>query len=351
LSTEELVEARLSSRTPRVSVVGVGGAGNNLLTSVIGEVVGPGHCVAVNTDRAELSRSPAVNKVLLDEGVVGGGFSASFRLSPVKMMELSAYRVRPFTATSDLTIVVAGLGGGTATGTAPLIAQSTRSSLQPVISVVAIPYIHERERRFVALRGLKHMIESCDCTVVIDNAMDDGLAHGGERQADEKAFQAVRSLTELVSRVEPAVLPNAIRILSLGQIAIIASAPMGSTGSIQGAIIEALRGPSANLPLSKTSGAVLLYRGRSKLSEGDAAKAYEALESIIGKKIAFFHTSVESPSEPILSLLLTGYDYGTAVHAFVDFIEDLYDVEYGLPAPKSFLGVEIPLFQMEMDEP
>jgi aromatic ring-opening dioxygenase catalytic subunit (LigB family) len=49
----------------------------------------------------------------------------------------------------------------------------------------------------------------------------------------------------------------------------------------------------------------------------------------------------------MICLLLTGYDYGTAVHAFVDFIEDLYDVEYGQPGQGTVAAFQMPLFQME----
>src|SRR5260370_8787596 len=82
-----------------------------------------------------------------------------------------AYRVSPFTQESDFTILLAGLGGATGTLAAPLIAQWHRNQVRPVVSVVALPFIHERERRFVALRGLKKMVEACDCTVIVDNSI------------------------------------------------------------------------------------------------------------------------------------------------------------------------------------
>ncbi len=83
------------------------------------------------------------------------------------------------------------------------------------------------------------------------------------------------------------------------------------------------------------------------MGDGQAAQAYETLVSLIGHRIEFLHGSVQHDSEPMICLLLTGYDYGTAVHAFVDFIEDLYDVEYGQPAQGAMAGLQMPVFKME----
>jgi len=347
LSTEELVSTRAVSPSPRVSIVGVGGAGNNLLSRAIVGGISPDDCIAVNTDKSQLSRSAAINKILLDGESVEGSDATPQNSSSRRMLQLSAHRVKPFTESSDCTILLAGLGGGTATETAPAIAQVARSSIRPVISVVAIPFIHERERRFVAMRGLKHMVDACDCTVVVDNAVEDAFSHPSKRQADEKASLAVQTLTELMSKIDPGLIPEALRIMSLGPIALICSAPVLPTETIQRGVIQALRAPSANLPLAKTMGAVLIQRGPTRMGEGEAAQAYDALVSLIGRDVEFMHTNVESSAESTVCLLLTGYDYGTAVRAFVDFIEDLYDIEYGQPSENSLLRLHSPLFQME----
>ncbi len=347
MSTEELVPLRTFPPAPRVSVVGVGGAGNNLLTRAIGGGISPSYCIAVNTDKTQLSRSPADNKVLLDGESAQNARSPPQDFESRRIRQLTAHRVKPFTEASDCTILLAGLGGETATETAPAIAQCTRTSMRPVISVVAIPFIHERERRFIALRGLKHMADTCDCTVVIDNALTGSKSSAGSLEADEKASMAVQTLTELISKSEPGVVPETLRILSLGQIAVICSAQVRPSDTIQSAVIKALQRSSANLPLVNTTGAILLHRGPTRMGDGEAERAYEALVSLVGRDIDFLHTSIESSSEATVRLLLTGYDYDTAIRAFVDFIEDLYDVEYGQPSEGLLVGFHASLSQME----
>jgi len=340
----------MNSAMPTVAIVGVGGAGNNLLTRAIGGGISPDHCIAVNNDRGELSRSPAINKVLLEGGRLESSETVFREVDQKRMNQLSAHRVTPFTVQSDVTIVIAGLGGSTATSTAPLIAQWTRTPTRPVISIVAIPFIHERERRFVALRGLKHMVESCDCTVVVDNAIEDARYSHSGRQVDEKASMLIQGLTQMISRIYSPLAPEVLRIMGLGEIAVACSSRVGPTDSVQSAIFEAVENPSARFPIEGTKGAILLHRGPQKMGDGEAAQAYEVLVSLIGKNIEFVHASVVSPCERTISILLTGYEYGTAVHTFVDFIEDLYDVEYGQPGAVPASGIRFPLFQMELPE-
>jgi cell division protein FtsZ len=329
LSVEE-VEAEKSSRGLQVAIVGVGGAGNSLLSHAISEGVNPKNCVAVNTDRGQLSESQARNKVLLAENV-----------------QFLAHRVAPFTQESDFTILLTGLGGVMGTSAAPLIAQLNRNQVRPVVSVVALPFIHERERRFMALRGLKKMVEACDCTVIIDNAAELRHSAGSERAADETAGFAVKGLSEVVTMGKPLVGQRMLRILALGQVATVCTAFVGSNEMIQSSVIDALRMPSANLPVTKAKGAVLLFRGVEPLSAGQAAHAYETIASLVGHDVEFIHVSARSAEVSSLSVFLTGYSYGTALGAFVDLIEGLYDMEYGIESGSAEIGLPVRLYQME----
>src|SRR5207244_11216606 len=190
----------------------VGRAGNNLMTQRINGVISPRNCVAVNTDRSQLSESRAQNKVLLADSS-----ETNSQLSRQRgaQGQLYAYRVAPFTQESDFTILLAGLGGATGTKAAPLIAQWHRNQVRPVVSVVALPFIHERERRFVALRGLKKMVEACDCTVIVDNSVQKPALFNSGRVADETAALAVRGLSEVVASSDQMISHQILNILSL----------------------------------------------------------------------------------------------------------------------------------------
>jgi cell division protein FtsZ len=350
LSAEEIsTNERLANPILRVSVVGVGGAGNNLLSHAIGGGVSPSRCVAVNTDRGQLSRSLARNKIFLDQNVSSTAAKVVTRRDDQRTFQSAAHRVTSYTDGSDFTIVVTGLGGGTGTESAPIIAQRSRTPVRPVVSVVAIPFIHERERRFIALRGLKRMVEACDCTIVIDNGIDRDYLSTATRSTDETASIAVRSLTELLSGAEDVEARDILEVLSKGDLATVCNFTLRTGDTLQSSVIQALRTPSANLPLKKAKGALLLYRGPATLSTAQFAQAYDALVSMVGSDLSFIHGSIYTQSDPSVCLFLTGYTYGTALNGFIDFVE-LYDAEYGQEEGDEFTTLSVPLYQMEQGQ-
>jgi len=215
-----------------------------------------------------------------------------------------------------------------------------------VVSVVAIPFIHERERRFIALRGLKRMVEACDCTIVIDNGIDHDYLSTATRTTDETASIAVRSLTELLSGTEDVEAKDILEVLSKGDLATVCNFTLRTGDTLQSSVIQALRTPSANLPLKKAKGALLLYRGPATLSTAQFAQAYDALVSLVGSDLSFIHGSVYTQSDPSVCLFLTGYTYGTALDGFIDFVE-LYDAEYGQEEGNTLTTLSVPLYQME----
>lgn len=343
MATEEVAITSSSSRRTHVSIVGIGGAGNNLLSHAMTKGVDPEDCIAVNTDRSQLSGSRAENKVFLSSDAKENQWSRT----SLGKVELLAHRVTPFTQQSDFTILLTGLGGVTGTRTAPVIAQMHHSRLRPVVAVVALPFIHERERRFVALRGLKRMVETCDCTVIIDNAVQHETQASVERTADETAAIAVRCLSDSFSMSSTLGKREILSTLALGPVATVCLSPIFNMNNFQSAVVDALRTPSSNLPLSLAKGAVMLYRGAESLGTDKAQVAYETICSLVGKRVEFCYVNAKSNTRPTLALFLTGYTYGVALGAFVDLIQDLYDMEYGSDPNSSSIGLPLLLSQME----
>jgi cell division GTPase FtsZ len=307
--------------------------------------ISPRNCVAVNTDRGQLSESRAQNKVLLADSSES---NSQLLRQKGGQGQLFAHRVAPFTQESDFTILLTGLGGATGTIAGPQIAQWHRNQVRPVVSVVALPFIHERERRFVALRGLKKMVEACDCTVIVDNSVQKRTLMDSKRVADETAALAVRGLSEVVVAGSQLISHQILNILSLGAVATVCIAPVEAPERVQSAVVDALTTPSASLPLSKAKGAVLLFRGIEPLNNGQAAQAYEAIASLVGHDVDFVHVSTKRQAQSSLSIFLSGYTYDMALGTVDDMIEDLYDMEYGLESIPTRVAVRMPLYEMEL---
>jgi len=246
-----------------------------------------------------------------------------------------------------MTIILVGFGGGTGTAAAPMIAQWARTQVKPVVAVVALPFTHERERRFIALRGLKRMSEACDCTIVVDNAtssLDSDERPG--RSTDATAVVTVRRISEALSRLEPTIMKNVMRVMTLGSLAVACVRNVQPDANLASAIIASIRSPSSDLPLSRAQGAVLLHTGPVSLGQGQANHIYETVSSLVGHEISFAYGSVVSQDSQVC-LLLTGYQYDSSIGGFVELLTDLYDVEYGQNADRLDHHVWLPLYQLE----
>jgi cell division GTPase FtsZ len=190
------------------------------------------------------------------------------------------------------------------------------------------------------------MVEACDCTIVIDNGIDRDYLSTATRTTDETASIAVRSLTELLSGAEDVEARDILEVLSKGDLATVCNFTLRTGDTLQSSVIQALRTPSANLPLKKAKGALLLYRGPATLSTAQFAQAYDALVSLVGSDLSFIHGSIYTQSEPSVCLFLT---YGTALEGFIDFVE-LYDAEYGQEEGETLTTLSVPLYQMEQGQ-
>ena len=157
----------LDYRGPRIRVVGCGGAGTNSVHRLVSAGLRAVRTVAVNTDREHLLRTMCDERVLLGDGAVrgtGGRPEIGARLASLHEKE-----VRAAACGGDLTFVIAGLGGGTGTGVAPLVANWARASGAVVVGLATMPFRAEAHRQEAAGRGVAALREACNSLVVLEN--------------------------------------------------------------------------------------------------------------------------------------------------------------------------------------
>src|SRR3989449_6309379 len=190
------------------------------------------------------------------------------------------------------------------------------------------------------------MVVACNSTSVKKSGLKRGYESPATRSTDETASIADGSLTELLSGAEDVEARDILEELSKGDLATVCNFTLRTGDTLQSSLIQALRTPSANLPLKKAKGALFLYRGPATLSTAQFAQAYDALVSLVGSDLSFIHGSVYTQSDPSVCLFLTGYTYCTALDGFIDFVE-LYDAEYGQEEGDTLTTLSVPLYQME----
>jgi len=196
-----------------IKVIGVGGAGSNALDRVVLDGLDKADLIAANTDVQSLASSVAANKVQLGRTLTRGlGTGGDPELGYNAAVE-AADEIRTSLAEARLIFVCAGLGGGTGSGAAPVIAELAHEAGALVIGFATMPFSFEGKRRTVqALEALARLQEVCNAVICFENdRLGDIVApkagiHQAFAAADVTISQSVRSIVSLIQR------PGLIRI-------------------------------------------------------------------------------------------------------------------------------------------
>jgi len=168
--TEEIINALGTSLgEPAVAVVGCGGAGSNIVHGIYAKS-NRVETVAVNTDEEHLRKVDAHKKVLIGKDISFGRDASGFPEIGEHCAEKAREVIKEALRGYDIVFVVAGMGGGTGTGVAPVVASVAREMNAVTFAVPILPFDHEGEsRRKIALDGVAKLKEHANFTVVLDN--------------------------------------------------------------------------------------------------------------------------------------------------------------------------------------
>lgn len=190
----------------RIKVVGCGGAGGNAVNTMIHYGLDGVEFLAVNTDAQALSDSLASVKVPIGQGVTRGlGAGADPEKGRKAAME-DINRLKEALTGADMVFVTAGMGGGTGTGAAPVVAELARELGALTVGVVTKPFMFEgRMRARRAEQGLSDLAAHVDTLITIPNqkllTLDSDLSFmDAFRKADEVLFQAVQGISDLITK-------------------------------------------------------------------------------------------------------------------------------------------------------
>jgi len=191
-----------------LKVIGVGGAGNNVVNRMLASGMNGIEFVAVNTDRQCLNASQATHKLTIGEKLTGGkGAGANPEVGRESAKE-SKEQIAALLEGTDMVFVTAGMGGGTGTGAAPVVAEIAREKGILTVGVVTKPFAFEGPRRMnAALKGIEELRTKVDSLVIIPNdrlqyATDEKITFANAFSiADDVLRQAVQSITDLITTV------------------------------------------------------------------------------------------------------------------------------------------------------
>ncbi len=191
----------------RIKVVGVGGAGGNAIRTMIESQVSDVEFVVANTDIQALASNPAEQKIQLGRSLTKGlGAGANPEIGKKAAME-DIQLIQEYLQGADMVFVTAGMGGGTGTGAAPVIAQVARDLGALTVGVVTKPFGFEGRRRSKqAMLGLEELANHVDTLITIPNEKllqlgdQEMTLTDGFRKADEVLVNAVQGISDLIQQ-------------------------------------------------------------------------------------------------------------------------------------------------------
>jgi len=190
----------------KIKVIGVGGGGNNAVDYMINSNVRGVDFIVINTDKQVLIQSKAVEKIAIGEKITKGHGAGANPEIGIKAAQESEEEIATAIKGADMVFITAGMGGGTGTGAAPVIAKIAKEMDILTVGIVTRPFAFEGQRRAQqAARGIEELKQYVDSLIVIPNerlkitSQEKITLLNGFKIADDVLRQGVQSISDLIS--------------------------------------------------------------------------------------------------------------------------------------------------------
>ena len=284
------LEEILKKQSAKIKVVGVGGGGNNSLSRMKEIGIKGGELIAINTDAQDLLYANADHKILIGKELTQGLGAGSNPQVGQEAAKESEAEIKKKISGSDMIFITCGLGGGTGTGAAPVVAKISKKQGALTIGVVTMPFTIEGKKRVEnAMNGLEKMEANVDTLIVIPNDKLLELApelplHTAFKIADEILTNAVKGVTELVTVSGLVNLDFAdIRAVMVdGGVSLIGMGESDTENRALDAVEKAIQNPLLDVDISNAKGALVNIVGGADMSLDECKSIIET----VGEKIS-----------------------------------------------------------------
>ncbi len=311
----------------KIIVVGVGGAGNNAVNRMVDEAIGGVEFIGVNTDRQALTLCKAPTVLQIGEKVTKGLGAGAKPEVGQKAAEESVEEIRSLLEGADMVFVTCGMGGGTGTGAAPIVAGIAKELGCLTVGVVTKPFRFEaRTRMSNALSGIEKLKQNVDTLIVIPNdklleivdrrtTMPEALA-----KADEVLQEAVQGITDLINlpaliNLDFADVQTVMKDKGIAHIGI--GDAKGDDKALE-AVQKAVSSPLLETTIEGATHVIINISGDISLMDASDAASY--VQNLAGDEAniifgAMYDDSV--PDQARITVIATGLDDATAREASV----------------------------------
>ena len=302
----------------KIIIIGVGGAGGNAVTRMVNENIAGVEFIGVNTDKQALAHCMAPTNIQIGEKLTKGLGAGAKPEVGQKAAEESLEEIKNAIAGADMVFVTCGMGGGTGTGAAPIIAKTAKDMGILTIGIVTKPFRFEGKQRMAnALSGIERLTASVDTLIVIPN---DKLLQIVDRRtniedamskADEVLQQSVSGITDLINvpglinldfaDVQTVMLDKGVAHVGIGR-------ATGDDKAIE-AVKQAVSSPLLETNIKGASNVIVNISGDISLIEADEAMTY--IQELTGEdaNVIFGVINDETnPDEVSITVIATGLD-------------------------------------------
>ena len=188
----------------KIVVIGVGGAGNNAVNRMIDEEISNVTFWVANTDKQALSTSKSAHRLVLGPEITGGLGAGGIPEVGEQAAEASGEEIKEIVKDANMVFIAAGMGGGTGTGAAPVIARYAKDAGALVIAIVTRPFTFEGKKRIVhSIEGLNKLKAAVDSIIVVSNdklLITNGTAPISHafNESDKVLAQSVKTVVNLI---------------------------------------------------------------------------------------------------------------------------------------------------------
>jgi len=281
------LEEVLKSLVTRIKVIGCGGAGTNTISRCTEAGILGADLIAVNTDAQHLLLSRSPHKVLIGRRITRGLGAGSLPQIGEEAANESEEDIRKAVAPADMVFVTCGLGGGTGTGSAPIVAEIAKEAGALTIGVATLPFkVEGLVRLDNAEVGLKRLREACDTVIVIPNdklleIVPNLALNAAFKVADEVLMRSIKGITEMITKPGLVNLDFADlkTIMKRGGVAMIGLGEAEGENKAVNAVVEALNSPLLDVDVSGATGALVNVTGGDDMTIGEAERVVEEVYS------------------------------------------------------------------------
>jgi len=279
------LEELLARTKARIVVVGAGGAGNNTISRLMEVGIEGADTVAVNTDAQDLLYTTADRKLLIGKELTGGLGAGSIPQIGEEAAKESEEDIKEVIEGADIVFITCGLGGGTGTGSAPVVASIAQKLGALTVAIVTFPFAMEGlRRRSNAEMGLEKLRKETDTVIVIPNDKLLEIAPNlplpaAFKVADEILVRAVKGIAELITR--PGLInldfADVRAVMEDGGVAMIGMGESDTENRAVEAIEKAINSPLLSVDITGAKGALINVVGGEDLTLSEAEKVVEVV--------------------------------------------------------------------------